>query len=57
MPAPDSVAADEKWLIVIEVSGSLASGPTADFNQAIRAAVLTQSKAKITFSNTGPANV
>jgi hypothetical protein len=55
MPAPDSVGANEKWLIVIEVRGKLDSDSTSALNQAIHNAVKTQSKAKVTFSNTGPA--
>jgi hypothetical protein len=58
MPGPDSVGANEKWIIVIEVQGKLERGPTSNFKQAIndavKAAQVAQTKAKITFSNTGP---
>jgi hypothetical protein len=58
MPGPDSVGANEKWLIVIEVQGKLERGPTSNFKQAIndavKAAQAAQTQAKVTFSNTGP---
>jgi hypothetical protein len=59
MPGPNSVGANEKWLIVIEVQGQLDRTPTSDFNRAIhdavKAAQRAQTRAKITFNSTGPA--
>lgn len=60
MPGPDSVGANEKWVIVIEVQGTLERAPTLDFKRAINDAVkaartaTNPAKARITFSNTGP---
>jgi hypothetical protein len=39
MPGPNSVGANEKWRIVIEVGGELNREQTARFNKAINDAV------------------
>jgi hypothetical protein len=58
MPAPDSVGANEKWRIIIEVDGELSRERTANFNKAINDAVQAaktgQTPATITFNKTVP---
>ena len=58
MPAPDSVGANEKWRIVIEVPGEVSREGTAKFNKAINDAVKAAqgagTQAQITFNRTEP---
>lgn len=58
MPAPDSVGANEKWRIVIEVPGEVTRESTAKLNKAIndavKAAQTSGTQAQITVNRTEP---